>query len=180
MIDWAKGGAGRMLKRAQRRTFDRRRPHAAPNLIDKVLAMTAPLAALARLGERGRLFLLRRPYRQIGVVQPLTLYDAITRFIDRENARVAAWNAEHPDRLRSKLPPSTRILFRGSVATEHYRVSGGDIRVAQAVLNHSRADTYIAPWRTAPMRIPTSSLRTDRCGSDRGNSHRTEGAAHRH
>ena len=95
MIDWAKGGAGRMLKRAQRRTFDRRRPHAAPNLIDKVLAMTAPLAALARLAS-GQAVPAWRPYRQIGVVQPLTLYDAITRFIDRENARVAAWNAEHP------------------------------------------------------------------------------------
>jgi hypothetical protein len=141
VIDWAKGRAGRMLKRAQRRSFDRRRPHAAPNLIDKVLAMTAPLAALAPLGERDRLFLLRRPHRQIGVVQPQTLYNAIARFIERENARVAAWNAEHPDRLRSTLPPFTPMLFRGSVATEHYRASGGDIRAAQAVLNHSRADT---------------------------------------
>jgi hypothetical protein len=33
------------------------------------------------------------------------------------------------------------VLFRGSVATEHYHAAGGDIRAAQAVLNHARADT---------------------------------------
>jgi hypothetical protein len=38
------------------------------------------------------------------------------------------------------------ILFRGSVATEHYRTSGGNVLVAQAILNHASpatTETYI-------------------------------------
>jgi len=140
VIDWAKGRAGRMRKRAQRRSFDQRRPHAAPNLIAKVVAMTAPLAAVAPPAERSRLFLLRRPHGQIGVVQPQTLSNAIERFIERQNRRIGVWNDEHSDRPRPTLPSFTPKLFRGSVALEHYRASGGDIRTAQAVLNHSRTD----------------------------------------
>ena len=141
VIDWAKGRAGRNLKHAQRRSFDSRRPYAAPNLIAKAAAMSAPLAVFAPPSERDRLFLLRRPHGRVGVVQPQTLSNAIGRFIDRQNRRIAAWNADHPDRQRPALPAFTPMLFRGSVAIEHYHASGGDIRVAQAVLNHRRADT---------------------------------------
>jgi hypothetical protein len=45
------------------------------------------------------------------------------------------------DRPRAPLPAFAPVLFRGSVASEHYRAAGGDIRAAQAVLNHARADT---------------------------------------
>ena len=59
VIDWAKPRAGATVRRAQRRSFDRRRRYAAPNLIDKVLAMTAPLVAHAPPSERNRMFLIR-------------------------------------------------------------------------------------------------------------------------
>jgi hypothetical protein len=38
------------------------------------------------------------------------------------------------------------VLFRGSVATEHYRATGGDVLAAQTILNHASpatTETYI-------------------------------------
>jgi integrase len=142
VIDWAKPRAGDAVRRAQRRSFDRRRPYAAPNLIDKVLAMTKPLVAHASPSERDRLFLIRgnRP-KGVTVIGSQTLTVGIRRFVARANRRIAEWNDAHPDRPRAPLPAFAPVLFRGSVASEHYRAAGGDIRVAQAVLNHARADT---------------------------------------
>ncbi|MGC0321056.1 hypothetical protein ABIG06_001685 [Bradyrhizobium sp. USDA 326] len=105
MIDWQKGRAGHLVKRAQRRSFDRRRRYAAPNLIDKLLKMTAPLAARAPASEKDRLFLMHRPSRNISVIQRTTLEGAIARFIERANRRINAWNANHPDQLRIAALP---------------------------------------------------------------------------
>ena len=58
-IDWSKGRAGGNRKRAQRRSFDRRLPYAAPILIERVLAMTEPLRAHAEPQARDRLFLVK-------------------------------------------------------------------------------------------------------------------------
>ncbi|MER8461238.1 hypothetical protein NKH24_35575 [Mesorhizobium sp. M1300] len=146
MIDWQKGRAGHLVKRAQRRSFDRRRRYAAPNLIDKLLEMTAPLAARAPASERDRLFLMRRPGRDISVIQRTTLEGAMARFIERANRRIDAWNADHPDRPRIALPRFHTKMFRGSAAIEHYQASGGDVRAAQTVLNHGSpelTDRYI-------------------------------------
>lgn len=142
IIDWAKPRAGGAVRRAQRRSFDRRRRYAAPNLIDKVLAMTAPLVPHAPPGERDRLFLVRgnRP-SGVGVIGNQTLNNSIRRFVARANERIEAWNEAHPDRLRALLPHFVPVLFRGSVASLHYHAAGGDIRAAQAVLNHARTDT---------------------------------------
>ncbi|MCP3475556.1 site-specific integrase [Bradyrhizobium sp. CCGUVB1N3] len=146
MIDWQKGRAGHLVKRAQRRSFDRRRRYAVPNLIDKLLRMTAPLAARAPASERDQLFLMRRPGRDISVVQRTTLEGAMARFVERANRRIDAWNADHPDQPRVTLPSFHTRMFRGSVAIEHYLASGGDVRAAQTVLNHGspeQTDRYI-------------------------------------
>jgi integrase len=142
VIDWAKPRAGGEVRRAQRRSFDRRRPHAAPNLIDRVAAITEPLIAEARPSERNHLFLVRgnRPIG-VGTIRHGTLRIGIQRFIARANGRISEWNNEHPDKPRALLPNFAPVLFRGSVATEHYHAAGGDIRAAQAVLNHTRVDT---------------------------------------
>jgi integrase len=142
VIDWAKPRAGGEVRRAQRRSFDRRRPYAAPNLVDRVAAMTEPLIAVARPSERNHLFLVRgnRP-AGVGAIRHETLRLGIQRFMVRANARIAIWNNEHRDKPRALLPNFAPVLFRGSVATEHYRATGGDIRAAQAVLNHARVDT---------------------------------------
>jgi integrase len=154
VIDWAKPRAGGELRRAQRRSFDRQRPYAAPNLIDRVAAMTEPLVAEARPSERNHLFLVRgnRPVG-VGTIRQDTLRLGIQRFIARANACIATWNNAHPDKPRALLPNFAPVLFRGSVATEHYRATGGDIRVAQAVLNHARPDTtdlYVRGPETCP------------------------------
>lgn len=142
MIEWAKPRAGHSMRRAQRRSFDRRRPYAAPNLIEKLLKMTAPLVQHARPGNRERLFLVRgNGARGIAPIAPQTLTNGIRAFIARANAHIAATNAANPLNQQTLLPSFTAKQFRGSVATRHYAASGGDIRVAQTVLNHARADT---------------------------------------
>jgi hypothetical protein len=121
VIDWAKPRAGGEVRRAQHRSFDRRRPYAAPNLIDRVAAMTEPLVAEARPSERNHLFLVRgnRPVG-VGTIRQETLRLGIQRFIARANARIAIWNNAHPDKPRALLPNFAPVLFRSSVATEHY------------------------------------------------------------
>jgi hypothetical protein len=142
IIDWAKPRAGAKVKRAQRRSFDRRRRNAVPNLIDRLLAMTAPLAAQAARQDRERLFLLRSEKKSaVTLIPEGTLSQAVKQFISRSNARIAIWNKAAPERPRALLPDFAAVFLRGSVATEHYKASGGDIVVAQEVLNHARADT---------------------------------------
>ncbi len=142
IVDWAKPRAGNAMRRAQRRTFDKRRRYSVPNLVEKVLAMSAPLVTHAPPAERDRLFLIRgnRP-KGVGVIGSQTLDAGIRRFIARSNQSITAWNAAHPEQLRSPMRPFAPVLFRGSVATEHYKVAGGDIRVVQALLNHAQAST---------------------------------------
>lgn len=142
MIDWGKPRAGVKVKRAQRRSFDRRRPYAAPNLIDRLIAMTAPLAMHARPSERDLLFLMKSEKKNaVGVVTMSTLGKGIKRFIDRANARIAIWNRAAPERRRAPLPDFAAAFLRGSAATQVYTAAQGDLIAAQALLNHARIDT---------------------------------------
>lgn len=142
IVEWAKPRAGAKMKRAQRRSFDRRRRHAAPNLIDRLLAMTAPLAARASRQDRDRLFLVKSEKKNaVTMIADGTLSRALKPFIKRSNARIAIWNRAAPERVRQLLPEFAAVLLRGSVATEYYKASGGDILATQDVLNHARADT---------------------------------------
>jgi hypothetical protein len=155
IVDWCKPKTGRYLKKAQRRSFDRRRRYAAPNLIEMVLALTEPLVAETPPGQRDRLFLTRSPYKDLArrtrrgrteVIDHSTLRHAVDRFIARANDRIDIWNAEHPDNPRSRIKRFMPVLFRGSVATEHYRATGGDVLAAQTILNHASpatTETYI-------------------------------------
>ena len=142
IVEWAKPRAGAKVKRAQRRSFDRRRRQAAPNLIDKLLAMTAPLAARASRQDRNRLFLVKSEKKDaVTLIAETTLSHALKPFIKRSNARIEIWNKAAPERARQFLPDFAAVLLRGSVATEYYKASGGDIVATQDVLNHARADT---------------------------------------
>lgn len=142
IIEWAKPRAGRTIKRAQRRSFDRRRRYAAPNLLDRLLAMTAPLASRASRQDRSRLFLVKSEKKDtVTLIPEATLSHALKPFISRSNARIAIWNKAAPERARPLLPDFAAVLLRGSVATEYYKASGGDIVVTQDVLNHVRVDT---------------------------------------
>ena len=142
IVEWAKPRAGAKVKRAQRRSFDRRRRHAAPNLIDRLLAMTAPLGSQASRQDRDRLFLIKSEKKDaVTLIAEATLSHALKPFIKRSNARIAIWNKAAPERARQLLPDFAAVLLRGSVATEYYKASGGDIVATQDVLSHARADT---------------------------------------
>ncbi|WP_339500622.1 hypothetical protein, partial [Pseudomonas canadensis] len=142
IVEWAKPRAGAKVKRAQRRSFDRRRRYAAPNLIDRLLAMTAPLVARASRQDRNRLFLVKSEKKNtVTLIADGTLSHALKPFIKRSNARIAIWNKAAPERARPFLPDFAAVLLRGSVATEYYKASGGDIVATQDVLNHVRVDT---------------------------------------
>ena len=142
MIDWGKSRAGAKVKRAQRRSFDRRRPYAAPNLIDRLIAMTATLASQARVQERDLLFLMKsEKLGTVRLVSMSTLGKGIKKFIDRANVRIAIWNRAAPERWREPLPDFAAAFLRGSAATQVYTASQGDLIAAQALLNHARIDT---------------------------------------
>jgi hypothetical protein len=146
IVTWAKP---RARGRAQRRAFDTRRPHAAPNLIEKVRAMAAPLLPYAREADRDLLFLnnpgmpklKRRRKGHIGVIDSSTLAHAIRRFARRADQGIAAFNSANPHRKREPLGEFAPAFFRGSVAAEHYKASEGDILVAQRLLNHGAVST---------------------------------------
>jgi len=146
-IDWDKARAGGKMKRAQRRSFDCRRPYSAPILIERLLAMSEPLLAQAEPQCRDKLFLLKsEKTNQVTEVPMGTLGGSVKRFIKRANARIAIWNEAAPERPRDSLPNFVAAFLRGSVATEHYKSSGGDILEVQAILNHKNAhtsDTYV-------------------------------------
>jgi integrase len=150
IIDWCKPKTGLRFKKAQRRSFDRRRRYAAPNLIEMVLALTEPIVAEAPSGQRDQLFLTRSIFKTLArrterdrteVIEHSVLKHAIRRFIVRANRRIEAWNTEHPGNPRCRIENFAPVMFRGSVATEHYRASEGDVLVAQSILNHASPDT---------------------------------------
>jgi integrase len=160
IVDWNKAKTSARVQKAQRRSFDRRRRYAAPNLIAMMLALTEPLVADASPTQQDRLFLTRSIYTESNrrslrsrteVVEHSVLRRAILRFTKRANHRIDAWNAAHPDNPRSRIASFAPALFRGTVATEHYRASGGDILVAQSILNHANAattETYLKSEET--------------------------------
>ena len=159
-IDWSKGRAGGNKKRAQRRSFDRRLAYAAPILIDRVLAMTEPLRMHAEPESRDSLFLVKSEKTgQVIEVAAGTLGTLVKRFVARANARIAIWNEAAPERHREALPDFAAAFLRGSVATEHYKSSGGDILAVQEILNHQNAHTTDAYVRGPEvLRIQTETI----------------------
>lgn len=149
MVEWTKPRAGGKVKRMQRRSFDNRRPYSAPRLIEKLLAMTAPLLPHVEPSQRDRLFLHRflqttgrfEREHNAGQVGQATLRWAMLRFYERQNAAIALWNEAHPGKPRPLLPDFTPKLFRSSMASAHYTASQGDIMAAKAVLNHANVAT---------------------------------------
>ena len=142
MVDWGKPRAGVKVKRAQRRSFDRRRSYAAPNLIDRLIAMTEPLALQARPQDRDLIFLMKsEKTKSVCLVAMSTLGAGVKKFIGRANDRIAVWNRAAPERRREPLPDFAAAFLRGSAATQVYTASQGDLIAAQALLNHARIDT---------------------------------------
>ena len=154
-VDWVKLRAGGRFRRPQRRSFDLRRPYAAPHLIRKVLTMTEPLVPRAGRAQ-DKLFLMQNEKsRAVDVVTQQSLGDLIDRFVRRSNALVRLHNRTYPTKPRQLVPRFAPITLRSSVARSHYQASGGDIIAVQGVLNHaslSTTETYVAGEHATRMR----------------------------
>ncbi|MBB4152013.1 site-specific integrase [Sphingobium scionense] len=143
LVEWLKHKTAPNPK-IQRRSFDVRRPRSAPRLIEMLLAMTEPLLPHVPDMDRERLFLVhflttsqhRQHDKTAGLMPYSTLSGRIDLFIKHANKRIAEWNREHPDRPRRPLPSFAPGQLRGSVATQHYLASGGDLLATAAILNH--------------------------------------------
>lgn len=188
IVDWTKARTGGRLQKAQRRSFDRRRRYAAPNLIEKMLTLTEPIVATAPPAEQDRLFLTRSIYKEhahrvfgsrTSVIEYSNLRRAILRFIERANRRTEDWNAARPDKPREPIANFAPVLFRGTIATEHYRASGGDVLVAQSLLNHASVattETYLKSEETTRFQRHTIARLQDMMVAWVGGSERTEPA----
>jgi len=140
-IDWVKPRAGSRLRKPQRRSFDLRRPYAAPNLVRQVLAMTEAFVPYAGR-QQDRLFLAQNEkHREVAVLTQSAVGELIKRFIRRANERVRLYNRANPARPRPLLGQFNAVMLRSSAATALYVASGGDITVPQQALNHAERAT---------------------------------------
>lgn len=132
-VAWHKGRSGRM----QRRTFLRDRGMSVPNLVDRVLALTAPLLPHVPPHERDLLFLVGDGYGQRAVTRLTTLKDCVGRLAERHGLRTPTGAA-----LRLTLA----CLRPTGLALAHTAL-GGDIVKTQSLANHADVETtrrYVA------------------------------------
>jgi len=142
IVEWSKPRAGNTVKRIQRRSFDTRRPHAAPRMIEQLLAMTARGAAQTKPQDQAHLFVVKAEGAKGVYTMPTgTLRSVICRFIARSNQRIAFWNDAHPAKPTPYLPDFSLSMLRGSVANAHYVATGGNIQHVQKLLNHQHIAT---------------------------------------
>ena len=180
-IEWHKPRAGPAQEGMQRRFADRTKRYGAPALIAIALTMTEPVRQCARPEERDRLFICEienGPRRRYGLMTYLVLKRAARHFLDDARARIARWNTSHPDRKREQIGPFDLRDIRGSVASEHYTASGGNIRSAQRALNHRHPSTtrnYIegAKTKATNLRILDEVIQTMTRHHTRGASEQT-------
>lgn len=142
VVEWDKPRAGMKVRHQQRRSFDRRRAYAAPNLIEMLLSMTDAYARQASPRDRNRLFVMRVEGKKGAyTITEGTLYTSLRRFIARANQRISFWNDAYPSNPRRYLPPFNVTMLRASIATEHYVAAAGNIQHAQKILNHQNVAT---------------------------------------
>ncbi|NJO38586.1 MAG: hypothetical protein HC871_14485 [Rhizobiales bacterium] len=121
ILDWCKPKTGLRLKRAQRGSFDRRRRHAAPNLVEMMLALTEPIVAHAPPGQRDRLFLTRSVYEKLAhrtrrgrveVIEPSVL----ARTIGGSSSAPTAASMPGTSRIRTTRKPGSSVSPRSCCA----------------------------------------------------------------
>jgi integrase len=130
VVSWRKGRA----TREQRRSFLRDRSLSVPNLIDRVLEMTARLVPHVSPGERDRLFLnagIQGAAREIKLVPDYLVSAHVRRFVERHKLR---------DSSGGKLPLTMACLRPTGLTLAHASL-GYDIFKTQALANHATPDT---------------------------------------
>lgn len=130
-VTWRKGRAGRM----QRRCFLRDRGMSVPNLIDRVLALTAPLVPHAAPEDRDKLFLaLVRRGRRLSssrVAQAPCRSDVVRRFVARHGL---------VDQRGKPLRLTLAFLRPTGLTHAHVRL-GHDLTKTQALVGHADINT---------------------------------------
>jgi len=132
-VTWDKGRAGR----AQRRSFLRNRSMSVPNLIDRVLALTAPLVPHAPLRDRDKLFLWGDVSSSRRVCLATRMLGPLQRLVDRH-----ALVGRDGQPLRLVL-----AFLRPTGLTLAHAALGHDVTRTQALANHADQGTtrrYVA------------------------------------
>ena len=130
VVSWRKGRSNR----EQRRSFLRDRSVSAPNLIDRVLAMTERLVPHVPARERSGLFLYASVHGGTRAVRQIPNYLAtahVRRFLERHELRGAAGGPL----------PLTLASLRATGLTLAHAAMGYDILKTQALANHATPDT---------------------------------------
>jgi hypothetical protein len=129
VMTWSKGRSNR----EQRRSFLRDKSFSVPNLVERVLAMTAPLLHHAPEKERDRLFLAAciSGRRSIGLIPDYLVGDHVRLFVQRQCL---------VDEMGRPLA-LTMAALRASGLTLAHEALGHDILKTQALANHATPDT---------------------------------------
>lgn len=129
LVTWEKGRAHQV----QRRSFLRDRRLSVPNLIDRVLALTAPLVPHAPMAERDKLFLCAgvSSSRRVGLIPPKRLTERVRAFAERHGLRSF-------DGAPLVL---TLASFRPTGLALAHAALGHDVTKTQVLGNHASADT---------------------------------------
>jgi hypothetical protein len=132
VVTWEKGRASR----PQRRSFLRDRSYSVPNLIDRVLAMTAPLIPHVPTHDQDKLFLsaTRSTWRKVQLTPKGVLAFHLERFVARHRL-------VHSDGAPMRL---TFASLRVSGLSLAHAALGGDVLKTQVVANHVSPRTT---WR---------------------------------
>jgi hypothetical protein len=129
VMTWSKGRSNR----EQRRSFLRDKSFSVPNLVDRVLAMTAPLLPHAPAKYRNRLFLAASisGRRATGLIRAYLVGKHVRMFVQRHGL---------VDETGRPLA-LTMAALRASGLTLAHEALGHDILKTQALANHATPDT---------------------------------------
>ena len=143
VIQWTKPRSGTAPERIQERSFPSSWKFAPPRLVADLLELTEPILSRVSAEDEGMLFLCGSTgYETFGAMRYCQVASRVKPFLSRANAAVEAWNSAHPAKEpKTALPDFDLRDLRGSVATQHYLASRGDIRKTQRVLNHKSPET---------------------------------------
>lgn len=125
-VAWHKGRS----RRVQRRTFLRDRSMSVPNLIDRVLVLTAPLLPHVSPHERNLLFLIGDGFGQRPATRLTTVSDCVARIAERHGLKT---------QLGQPLRLTLACLRPTGLALAHAALRG-DIAKTQSLANHASAD----------------------------------------
>jgi hypothetical protein len=131
VVTWHKHRAGR----PQRRSFMRGKKYSVPNLIEQVLALTAPLVPFARAKNQNLLFLCRTLTRGKDFVGPFPkeMMSALQNFVAR--------NQLVDD--RGKPMHLALSSLRGTGLSLAHAAVGGDVLKTQQLANHAQPSTTV-------------------------------------